>query len=234
MYWADMKRRVQGEGFRELLAKCQQLKLPSADGKFYRTDAADTETLLRIIQSIPSPKAEPIKQWLAHVGAKRLEEVTHPLDATQVAGVRTALVKPTLEAPALAWAEYHEQLAVLYRRAAAYEAQLAYVDAKLDEHDVQIDELHSRVEGMEEITRLVPEILERLGPQTLTPEHQAAVRNMARRLSELSGIAYATIYGDLNAAFHVGRYSDIPDAHWAEITAWFQRRIDAAEKRHRS
>ncbi len=87
------------------------------------------------------------------------------------------------------------------------------------------------MEGVEEGMRLLPEILERLGPQTLTSEHQATVKNMARRLSDLSGIAYATIYSDLNAAFDVGRYSDIPDAHWAEIAAWFQWRIDAAEKR---
>jgi hypothetical protein len=105
------------------------------------------------------------------------------------------------------------------------------MDTCLDEHDMQIDELHSRVEGIEEVARLVPEILERLGPQTLTSEHQATVKNMARRLSDRSGIAYATIYSDLNTAFHVGRYSDIPDALWPEITAWFQRRIDAAEKR---
>ncbi len=54
---------------------------------------------------------------------------------------------------------------------------------------------------------------------------------MARRLSEVSGIVYATIYSDLNAAFHVGRYSDIPDARWAEVTAWFGLRIETAEKR---
>jgi DNA-damage-inducible protein D len=61
MYWADMKRYVQGEGFTEVLERIQQLKLRAADGKLRETDAADTETLLRIIQSIPSPKAEPVK-----------------------------------------------------------------------------------------------------------------------------------------------------------------------------
>ena len=66
-YWADMKRRIQDEGFLELLAKCQQLKMEAADGKMRVTDAADAETMLRIIQSIPSPKAEPIKQWLAEM-----------------------------------------------------------------------------------------------------------------------------------------------------------------------
>jgi DNA-damage-inducible protein D len=75
VYWAQLKRRVRDEGFIELLAKCKQLKMRSLDGKKYATDAADTETLLRIIQSIPSPKAEPFKQWLARVGAERIEEV---------------------------------------------------------------------------------------------------------------------------------------------------------------
>ena len=73
-YWFDMKRNIQTEGFRELSEKIRQLKMRSLDGKKYATDAADTETLLRIIQSIPSPKAEPFKQWLAKVGTERIEE----------------------------------------------------------------------------------------------------------------------------------------------------------------
>jgi len=246
-YWAMMKERIQSEGFRELLSKCERLKMTAADGKQRQTDAADTETLLRIIQSIPSPKAEPVKQWLARVGARRLEEVTRPLDAAGVSQTIAATPKPALDAPALAWAEYHEQLAALYRRQAAYEARLAYVDAtlgglsarldthdeQLHDHDEQIGELHTRLEGMEEVTRLVPEILQRLGPQPLTPAHQATIKHQATRLHELSGLAYATIYGELNAAFHVGRYADIADARWPEIVAWFKARIDAAEQRVR-
>lgn len=73
-YWGNLKRRIQVEGFSELLSKCLQLKMRSLDGKRYATDAADTETLLRIIQSIPSRRAEPFKQWLAKVGAERIEE----------------------------------------------------------------------------------------------------------------------------------------------------------------
>ncbi len=83
-YWYDMKRRIQDEGFRELSAKCLQLKMRSPlDGKKYATDAADTETMLRITMSIPSPKAEPMRQWLAQVGAQRLEEVAAELDENQ-------------------------------------------------------------------------------------------------------------------------------------------------------
>src|SRR5262249_60919101 len=93
------------------------------------------------------------------------------------------------------------------------------------------DALESRMEGVEELSRLFVEVTERLGPQTVTPEHQATVKAMAKRLNELTGIAYTTIYGDLNAAFHVGQYSDIPDANWTQVVTWFQQRTDAAEKR---
>ena len=121
-------------------------------------------------------------------------------------------------------------MATLYRRQAAYEAQLLYVDAKLVEHDEQIGELHSRMESLEEGQRLIPELLARLGPQTLTPEHQATVKAMAGRLHDLAGYGFAAIYSDLNATFHVGKYGDIPDAQWAEISAWFQQRIAAAQR----
>jgi BRO family, N-terminal domain/ORF6C domain len=230
MYWADMKRYVQGEGFAEVLEKVQQLKLRAADGKMRSTDAADTETLLRLIQSIPSPKAEPVKRWLARVGAERLDAATRPIDAAQASTEVAAVPKPTPDAPAVLWARYHEQLAALYYRQAAYEEQLRVIDATLIEHTEQIGELHSRIESLEAGQRLLPEILERLGPQTLSPEHQATVKAMAGRLHELAGYSFATIYSDLNAAFHVGRYSDIPDAQWAEVAAWFQTRIDRAQK----
>lgn len=77
-YWFDMKRNIHTEGFIEVSEKIRQLKMEAADGKQRLTDAADTETLLRIIQSVPSPKAEPFKRWLARVGTERLEEVDNP------------------------------------------------------------------------------------------------------------------------------------------------------------
>src|SRR5215470_12358827 len=70
-----LKRKLADEDYDELYRNCVQLKLRSLDGKRYTTDAADTETLLRIIQSVPSPKAEPFKQWLAKVGTERIEEM---------------------------------------------------------------------------------------------------------------------------------------------------------------
>ena len=76
-YWSVLKTRLKKEGS-ELTTKCSQLKMRSADGKRYNTDVADAEQLLRIIQSIPSPKAEPFKLWLAQVGRERIEETIDP------------------------------------------------------------------------------------------------------------------------------------------------------------
>lgn len=77
-YWSDLKKKLVDEGFNQLSAKIGQLKLESDDGKKYLTDVADAETLMRLIQSIPSPKAEPFKRWLAKVGYERLEEIENP------------------------------------------------------------------------------------------------------------------------------------------------------------
>ena len=76
-YWSDLKVKLQTEGS-ELSDKIGQLKMQATDGKFYLTDTADTEVLLRLIQSIPSPNAEPFKLWLAKVGYERLEETSDP------------------------------------------------------------------------------------------------------------------------------------------------------------
>ena len=76
-YWKVLKNRLKEEGS-QLVTKCNQLKMVASDGKYYLTDAADTETLLRLVQSIPSPNAEPFKLWLAQVGYERLEETADP------------------------------------------------------------------------------------------------------------------------------------------------------------
>ena len=76
-YWNKLKQRLKEEGS-ELVSFCHQLKLQSADGKFYKTDVLDTKGILRLIQSIPSKKAEPFKVWLAQVGADRLDEIADP------------------------------------------------------------------------------------------------------------------------------------------------------------
>ncbi len=77
-YWSDLKRKLKAEGANQLYENIVQLKMVSSDGKSYKTDAATTEQLLRIIQSIPSLRAEPVKRWLARVGRERIEETIDP------------------------------------------------------------------------------------------------------------------------------------------------------------
>ena len=82
-YWNDLKRKLFEEGYREVSEKIGQLKLEASDEKKYLTDCAETETVFRIIQSIPSPKAEPFKRWLAKVGYERVQEIENPELATK-------------------------------------------------------------------------------------------------------------------------------------------------------
>ncbi len=83
-YWSDLKVQLaENEGFIQLYGKVVQLKLQAPDGKMRETDTANTETIFRIIQSIPSPKAEPFKRWLAQVGYERIQEIEDPELATQ-------------------------------------------------------------------------------------------------------------------------------------------------------
>lgn len=83
VYWTAMKARVKNEGEFELSTICRQLKLEAPDGKMRETDCADTEGIFRIIQSIPSHKAEPFKRWLAKVGYERIQEIENPELATK-------------------------------------------------------------------------------------------------------------------------------------------------------
>jgi antirepressor protein len=124
---------------------------------------------------------------------------------------------PTRDASREMWIRYHEAMAAWLHWQQDIETWQGSVESRLESHEA--------------LLRLVPELLERLGQATLTPEHQATVKHMAKRLNELAGISYATIYSDLNAAFHVGKYSDIPDESWPHVAAWLQQRIEEAEKR---
>lgn len=85
VYWAVVKKRLKAEGADELITNCKQLKLPAADGKSYKTDVADLEGILRIVQSIPSKKAEPMKRWLAEVGSERIQQMIDPERSIQQA-----------------------------------------------------------------------------------------------------------------------------------------------------
>ncbi|MDR1018630.1 MAG: hypothetical protein LBM02_08025 [Lachnospiraceae bacterium] len=82
-YWSDLKIKLKNEGNNQSYENFVRLKMPSSDGKYYKTDVADTKQILRIIQSVPSPKAEPFKRWLAKVGTERLDEIADPEKAIE-------------------------------------------------------------------------------------------------------------------------------------------------------
>jgi hypothetical protein len=105
-------------------------------------------------------------------------------------------------------------MVALYERATIIEATLA-------DHTGQLGELRTRVGGVEEGLRI---LVDRLGPATLSPEHMATVKALAKRLSEKTGIKYQTIYWQLNQHFHVGQVEQIAADRWAEVVEWFTRR----------
>lgn len=124
---------------------------------------------------------------------------------------------PATDAPPEVWIRYHTQMIAFLQWQADIEQWRGQVE--------------SRLETVEEVSRLVPEILERLGPQLLTPEHQRTVQNMAKRLHEAAGVAYPAIYAELGDHFHVAKYEQIAEARWGEVVEWFTRRIDAAARK---
>ena len=80
-YWNKLAQRLREEGSSQTVTNCHQLKMMASDGKLRETDCADAETMLRIVQSVPSPKAEPVKQWLAKTGYERMKEMADPSTA---------------------------------------------------------------------------------------------------------------------------------------------------------
>jgi len=115
-----------------------------------------------------------------------------------------------------AWRDYHRQMVL-------------WIDWQ---HDIEVwrGSVESRLEGLEEVTNLIPEILERLGPQTLTPDHQRAVQKYVQQMHELTGKPYGTLYESLKAAFGVPKYADIPDLDWPRVVQWFRVQLEPWRK----
>ena len=125
-------------------------------------------------------------------------------------------VPPADDAGLEVWREYHRQM-------------VAWIDWQ---HDIETwrGSVESRLEGLEEVTNLIPEILERLGPSTLTPEHQRAVQQYVQHVHELSGKPYGTVYESLKAAFGVARYADIPEQDWPRVVQWVRMQVEPWRK----
>ncbi len=225
-YWHDMKRRITDEGFTQMSANCRHLKLQASDGKFYTTDAADLETMLRIVQSVPSPKAEPVKQWLAKIGAgelTRLESVTTPR-ATQP---QTQLSDDAL----LQLAQYHDHLSMLYRQQATLGSRLESIEAVTRSYEQQLLDLLIRVETLESDQKTLPDLLAMLHPEQLSRPHQSLIRRWTNDLCRLTGWHQNMIWQDLVADFAYDSFGDATEADWLRISDWFQGRLAEARMR---
>jgi hypothetical protein len=169
---------------------------------------------------------------LADHFAKQTAQAIAPPATLVSAEPITEPTRPAQEADTLSWAEYHEQMATWLRWTADLEQWRQQTDQQLAEHERQLASLHSRRESDEALLRMVPELLERLGPEKLSTEHQANVQALVSRLHEVGGYAYPAIHTDLRQSFRTATYKDIPESQWPEVYQWFQQRIAAAEKRH--
>lgn len=162
---------------------------------------------------------------LADHFARRPAALPAPADLVPAEPV-TKPERPAPDAGRPAWLDYYQGMAAWIQWQEDVETWRATMGRRQDA-------LEDRMESAEAVLQLVPEILDRLGPQTLSPEHQRTVQHLAKRLHEAGGCPYATIYADLGGAFHVGKYDQIPETEWAAVAAWFRARIQAAEKRGR-
>jgi P22_AR N-terminal domain len=174
--------------------------------------------------------------WLAGIDPKRVREevreeviryqrevvdVLYTWAASSRASVATQALVPTepvsqptmpeADAPPELWVAFHEQMALWHR----WRIEFAQWQGSVE----------SRLEGVEELTALIPEILDRLPPETLTPAHQRQLQNFVKQLHEASGKPYALIYEDLKTAFAVPRYQDILETEWDQVVNWFRVQI---------
>jgi hypothetical protein len=229
---------------------CENLQLdPGAQvARVKRTEAiADDLVYVQVqteggFQKMPTLVLHAAPFWLAGIDPKRVREEVRPeilryqrevvdvlyawAQSPKAIAAPTGLVpaeqitKPTAPTDDVgmdAWRVYYQQM-------------ILWIDWQRDiEH--WRGSVESRLEGLEEVTNLIPEILERLGPQTLTDEHQQAIREYARQLHELTGKPYPTIWEDLKSAFRVAKYANIPELDWPRVVKWFQAQLEQKRKR---
>lgn len=129
----------------------------------------------------------------------------------------TKPVTPADDAPLTAWREYYQRM-------------LAFIDWQTDVEQWR-GTVESRLEGVEAMTGLIPEILERLGPEKLTPAHQNQVKYYVQQLSKATGKHSGMIYSDLYTVFQVPRYQELPESEWDKVESWFKIQMGRAKKK---
>lgn len=191
------------------------------------------------LQGIRVSRLAPEKQPAILAFKREAADVLYQHFATRQSGEALGLPAPTQVVPAEPIAkpefpgssasedeliDYHElTLAFLYWR--------KDVEAWRERVELRQDQMEDLVESLEAGMQLPPEILERLGNQPLTAEHQALVKRAVKELHEVAGFSFGAIYFDLNQHFHVGTMTDIPVTRWQEVAEWFRLRLEAAQRR---
>jgi len=197
-------------------------------------------------QTMPTLVLNSVPYWLATIDTRRmkkedpkrleiLEYQHHAVDALyawassqKTIAAPTNLVptepiteptSPATDAPLDAWREYYQRM-------------LALVEWQMDVEQWR-GSVESRLEGVEAMTGLIPEILERLGPEKLTPAHQNLVKYYVQQLVKATGKSSGTIYSSLYTAFSVPRYQEIPEEEWPKVEQWFKTQVDRGKQRQR-
>ncbi len=145
--------------------------------------------------------------------------------------VPTEPKQPISDANAFAWAEYHRQMAAFFEWKATTDVRIDVLEERQGALETQYERVEERLESYKPVLDLVPEILERLGSPTLTPEHQNLVKYYVQQLSKATGNHSGTIYSNLYTAFSVPRYQEIPESEWPKVENWFKVRIERAKKK---
>jgi hypothetical protein len=229
---------------------CENLQIDTAAqvARIRRTEAIADDIVSVQVQTDGGPQSMMALQlravpfWLAGIDPKRVRDEIRPdiiryqrevVDvlyawAQSVKVAPTALVPsepmiqirpipPADDASLNEWRQYHRQM-------------VAWIDWQVDMEQWRTS-VENRLEGVEAMTGLIPEILERLGPQTLTPQHQQQVRAYVQQLNKVTGKHSATIYNDLYTAFSVPRYQDLPESDWEQVERWFKVQLERAKKK---
>ncbi len=158
---------------------------------------------------------------------------TLPMPATGIIPAETPAkpIAPQVDAPHEQWIIYHQEMTQWHQQLQEVESRLQVVEHKQNEFGVRQDELENRMESVEAITGLIPEILDRLGPETLTPEHHRRVQTLVQQLQKATGKPHATIYNELKTAFDKPRIQDLLEDEWEQVENWFRVQIERAKKR---
>jgi len=235
---------------------CDNLQLdPGAQVARVKRTEAIAEDLVHVqVQTDGGPQIMPtlvfhaVPFWLAGIDPKRVREEVRPdvlhyqrevvdvlyawASKQRTIAASASLVtdepiteptRPASNAPSLAWADYHLQMAAFYQWKATTDTRLDVLEEWQGSVDSRLDE-HRRV------LAFIPEIIERLGPETLTPAHKSQVQTFVKQLSKATGKPYQTIHDELRTAFQVGSYQEIREAEWDKVENWFQVQLQRANK----